>query len=201
MKPTGPEQWEKQIAEYEQLDKVNPPLKGGIVFLGGGVLRMWTTLDQDFKDHRVINRGFGGSLISDYTHFADRIIIPYEPKMIFVRGGGNDINRGKSPEEVLADYKAFVAKIHEKLPQTEIVFISMNPSPKRWSEREANKVGNQLIEEYSKSSPLLKYVETYDMTLKPDGTPRDELFSDGLHFSAEGYRLLVERLRPFMPKK
>jgi hypothetical protein len=39
----------------------------------------------------IIKRGFGGSLLSDSEHFADRIIIPYKPKRVFVYAGDNDL--------------------------------------------------------------------------------------------------------------
>ena len=72
--------WEKEIAAYERMDRTNPPPKGGVLFIGSSTIRLWKTLAQDFPDQRVINRGFGGSQIVDATHFAERIIFPYEPK-------------------------------------------------------------------------------------------------------------------------
>jgi lysophospholipase L1-like esterase len=39
------------------------------------------------------------------------------------------------------------------------------------------------------------------MVLGPDGQPRPELFvADKLHFNAAGYKLLAEKVRPFVPK-
>ena len=52
----------------------------------------------------VINRGFGGSQIVDSAHFADRIIFPYAPRMIFLRARGNDLWAGKSAEQVFAEF-------------------------------------------------------------------------------------------------
>ena len=197
----GPARWEKQIAEYEAKDRQQMPAKGGVLFVGASSIRLWKTLETDFPRHNVINRGFGGSQIADSTHFAERIIFPYEPRMIFLRAGGNDIHAGKSVETVFEDFKKFVEKVHKKLPETEIVYISMSPAPARWEEREKNKQLNQLIEGYSKQMPGLKYVETYDMTLNADGTAREELFvKDRLHFNEDGYRLLAERVRPYLPK-
>jgi lysophospholipase L1-like esterase len=60
---------------------------------------------------------------------------------------------------------------------------------------------NKLIEDFSKQAPRLKYCETYDIVLDKGGKPRGELFvEDKLHFNAEGYKLLAERVRPFLPK-
>jgi lysophospholipase L1-like esterase len=192
--------WEKEIAAFEQSDHTNPPPKRPIIFTGASTIRKWTTLAQDFPKHPVVNRGVGGSEIEDITHFADRIIFPHQPKMIFFRSGGNDLHGGKSVERVFADYKEFVAAIHGKLPATDIVFIAQNPTNARWEQHDQEKALNKLVEDFSRSTPHLKYIELYDMVLGPDGKPRDELFvADRLHFNAEGYKLLAERVRPFLP--
>src|SRR5687768_11213960 len=140
--------WEKEIATFEQQDRENPPPKGGVVFVGSSSIRMWKTLKQDFPDHQVLNRGFGGSQMSDSVHFADRIVVPYEPSMVVVYAGGNDINAGKAPEEVSEAFKAFVEKVHAKLPQTEIAYISIAGNPARWAQVEKVKAANEQIAAY-----------------------------------------------------
>ena len=193
--------WEKEIAAYEQMDRTNPPPTGALLFIGSSTIRLWKTLAQDFPDHRVINRGFGGSEIVDSTHFAERVILPYKPRMVFLRAGGNDLNAGKSPEQVFADFKGFVAKIHSKLPETEIVFISLSPSIARWKQAEKEKAVNTMVEEYVRKTPRLKYIETYSMPLGADGQPRPDVFvADKLHFNEAGYKLLAEAVRPCLPK-
>lgn len=193
--------WETAIAAYEQQDRTNPPPKGAVVFIGSSTIRRWTTLAQDFPDQKVINRGFGGSEIVDSTYFAERILIPYAPRMVFLRAGGNDLWAGKSPEQVFADYQAFVAKVHAKLPETEIVFISLSPSIARWKQADKEKAVNRMVEEFTRKAPHLQYIETYALPLGADGQPRPELFvADKLHFSAEGYKLLAASVRPFLSK-
>jgi hypothetical protein len=130
-------QWEKDVAAFEAADRTNPPPKDATLFVGSSTIVRWTTLQEDFPNQRVINRGFGGNQIVDSTHFADRMIVPYRPRRIFLRAGGNDLHAGKSPEQVFQDFKDFVATIHAKLPNTEIVYISLAPSIARWEEREA----------------------------------------------------------------
>ncbi len=119
--------WEGEIAVFESADRANPPPKGGILFIGSSTIRLWKTLAKDFPDHKVINRGFGGSEIADSTHFADRIIFPYVPKQIFLRAGGNDIHAGRSPEEVAADFADFVRVVHGRLSDAKIVYVAVNP--------------------------------------------------------------------------
>lgn len=192
--------WEKEISGYEQMDRTNPPPKGGVLFIGSSTIRMWKTLGDDFPGAPVINRGFGGSEIVDATHFADRIVFPYEPQAIFFRSGGNDIHNGRSPGRVFGDFVEFVKTVHARLPRTEIFFISWSPSASRWKEAADDKKLNQLVREYAQRTPRVHYIETYSIALDADGNPRPELFlSDKLHFNAAGYKLLADRVRPFVP--
>ena len=193
--------WEKDIATFEQTDATNPPPKGAVEFIGSSTIARWKTLAQDFPGQPVFNRGFGGSEIVDATHFATRVVFPYAPKMIILRAGGNDLWAGKTPEQVFADFKEFTATVHAKLPGTEIVFLSLSPSPARWKQHEREKELNRLIEDFVRQTPHLKYLETYDLPLGADGQPRPELFvADQLHFNAAGYKLLAERVRPLFSK-
>src|SRR5689334_18469018 len=72
--------WEKEIAAFEAADRKHPPPQNAILFIGSSSIRFWKTLTNDFPEHAVINRGFGGSQISDSTHFISRIVAPYHPK-------------------------------------------------------------------------------------------------------------------------
>ena len=191
--------WEKEVAAYEAADLKSPPPKGGILFIGSSTIRLWKTLAEDYPDHKVINRGFGGTEIVDSTHFADRLIFPHEPKQIFLRAGGNDIHAGRTPRQVAADFAEFVRVVHARLPKTEIVYIGVSPAPSRWGESDKYRELNRLIREMALEMPRVGFVDTFDMVLRPDGSARPELFvKDRLHFSPEGYKLLKERVRPFL---
>ncbi len=193
--------WEKDIAAFERVDATNPPPKDSIVFIGSSTIARWKTFAQDFPGLPVVNRGFGGSEIVDSTHFAARVVFPYQPKMIFLRAGGNDLWAGKSAEQVFADFKEFAETVHAKLPETKIIFISLSPSLARWSQHEKEKRVNTFVADYIAGKPYLQYIETYDLPLGADGLPRSELFvADKLHFNAEGYKLLAARVRPFVAK-
>jgi lysophospholipase L1-like esterase len=194
------EKWEKEITAFEQADRSSPPPKGGLLFIGSSTIRLWKTLAQDFPNQSVINRGFGGSQIADSTHFAERIIFPYQPRMILLRAGGNDIHAGKSPELVFSDFRAFVIRVREKLPDVEIAYIALSPSIARWNEKEKGETLNRMIREYSREISGLKYIDSSSISLGSDGKPRPELFvADKLHFSPEGYKLLAASVGPHLP--
>jgi len=193
--------WEREIAAFEAHDRTNLPPTNALLFIGSSTIRFWTNLPADFPGYPILNRGFGGSEIADSTHFADRIVFPYAPRAIFLRAGGNDINAGKSPEAVFADFKDFTTTVHTKLPNVEIFFISCSHTPARWKNRELEKTMNQLIEAYIRQTPHLTYIETGNLAIGTNGLPREELFrKDKLHFNTAGYQLLAEVVRPYLPK-
>jgi lysophospholipase L1-like esterase len=196
----GPERWQKNIAAFEAADKAHPPPRGAILFIGSSTIVRWKTLAQDFPEHPVINRGFGGSQIADSVFYADRIVIPYRPRLIVLRAGGNDIHAGKTPEQVAADFTAFVEKVRAKLPQVRIAYMPINASLSRWANAEREKQANQLIKAYIAAGKNLDYIDAYEATLGADGKPREELFvQDRLHFNDEGYKVLAAIVRQHLP--
>jgi lysophospholipase L1-like esterase len=193
--------WEKAVTSFEQADKETPPPKGAVLFVGSSTIVRWKTLASDFPAVTVINRGFGGNQIKDSTYYAERMIFPYEPKAIFLRAGGNDINAGWPAEDVFEDYKKFVTKMRSRFPGIPIIYIGLSPTIKRLKQvAEGNKL-NDLIAAYCKENTGLTYIDCKDLTLGSDGKPRPELFvEDMLHFSEAGYKLLAERVRPHLSK-
>ena len=192
--------FEKEIQAYEASDQKSPPPGGAILFTGSSGIRRWTSLAQDFPEHTVINRGFGGCQLPDVVYYADRIIIPYKPKLIVVGAGGNDINAGKTPQQVLADFQTLVDKVRAELPETRIAFLSINPSPKRWSQAAEQREANRLVKDYVARGQNLEYIELFDAFLGSDGKPREELFvADQLHPNAEGYKVRTLIVRPHLP--
>lgn len=193
----APEKWVSAIDTLTKADTNNPPPRHGIVFVGSSSIRLWTTLTQDFPQLPVINRGFGGSELGDSVAFAERIVTPYQPRTVVVYAGENDINAGKSPESVLADFKAFRAKVHAAVPQARILFISLKPSPSRWKLKDQMIRANQLVAAECRTDQRLGFVDIWPDMLDAKGEPRPELFlKDMLHMKPEGYAIWVKRLAP-----
>jgi lysophospholipase L1-like esterase len=190
--------WEEQIKKFEETDLKNPPPKGSILFVGSSSIRLWPT-DEYFRDKKIINRGFGGSQIEDSTKYADRIIIPYKPRMVVLYAGDNDLARGKTPEQVFADYKAFVERLRQDLGDVRIAFISVKPSIARWNIDGKIKAMNALVKTYTAQNKNLVYIDVYEKMLGDDGKPRASLYvTDGLHLTPEGYKLWTSIVKPYL---
>jgi lysophospholipase L1-like esterase len=187
-----PEPFAKEIEAFEAKDKAVPPPQNEIVFVGSSSIRFWKSTEA-FPDLKIINRGFGGSQMSDSLRYAERIILPYKPRIVVVYAGGNDINAKKTPEKVFEDYQALVGKIHAALPKTKVYFISLYPNVARRSQDPQCRKVNELIEGYAKTDPRLGYIETASRMRADDGGPRPELLrADGLHMNDDGYKIWNE---------
>ncbi len=196
-----PAKWQFDIAAFEAADAKEAPPKGGVVFVGSSSIRLWKTLARDFPEYQVLNRGFGGSELADSVAFAERIIFPHEPRMVVLYAGGNDINNGKSAQQVFADFQLFVAKLRGRLPEVEVAYISIAGNPARWAQVEKVKEANRLIEEFAKQTKGVRFINVFSQMLGTDGLPKAEIFvADKLHMNAEGYKIWVEVVRPFLAK-
>jgi lysophospholipase L1-like esterase len=184
------DKWEKDIAAFEAKDKESPPPPGEIVFVGSSTIRMWKT-QESFPGLKIANRGFGGSAIADSVKYADRLVLLF--------AGGNDINGGKTPEAVFEDYKAFVKKVHDALPKTRVLYLSLFPNVKRAAQDEKCTALNRMIEGHAKTDPRLGYIDVATKMRSPEGKARPELLlDDGLHMNPDGYKLVSEIVRPFL---
>jgi lysophospholipase L1-like esterase len=190
-------QWEPAIRTFEAMDKTNPPPKDAVLLIGSSSIRKWTNAPAAFPKYRIINRGFGGSHLSDSVAFVDRIVVPYKPRVVALYAGDNDLAAKKTPEQVWMDFKAFVKAVHAKLPETHIMFISIKPSPSREKLMGDVSSANTLIRDFIGEGGNLSYVDVYTPMLTGEGHLRPELYvKDRLHLNEEGYKVWANVLRP-----
>jgi lysophospholipase L1-like esterase len=191
--------WEPEMAAFAQADKTDRPKKKSIVFTGSSSIRLWENLEEYFPGKRILNRGFGGSQTDEVVYFADRIITPYKPKQVVVYSGDNDIAAGKTPEKVLADFKALFSKIREAAPKATVTYISIKPSPSRKQYLPDINRTNALIKEFLRQQKRTAYVDVFTLMLLPSGKPKPELFrADSLHMTKAGYDIWAQVLKPYL---
>ncbi len=192
----------QEINAFLAADQKQMPPTGAVLFIGSSSIRLWSTLAQDFPEIPVINRGFGGSQIFESTLYADRIAIPYKPRLIVMFAGTNDIDYGhKTPAQVLQEFQDFAAKIHSGLPDTRLAYISISPTRARWKEEGDVLEANYLIQRWilTTNSPTqkLSFLDAHSALLTTDGQPPVTLERpDGLHFNTEGYKVWTSLLKP-----
>src|SRR5712671_4307713 len=165
------DRWENAIAKIEATSPREP---GGIVFTGSSSIARWTTMAKDFPGLPVRNHGFGGSIVAEVTHFADRIVIPYQPRIVLFYAGDNDLGAGRTPQQVAKDFQAFFKTVRTALPKTKIAFISIKPSVRRANLLEDMRKSNEIIKEWMAGQKNAAYIDVFTPMLDEHGMLRPE---------------------------
>ena len=197
--PLELERYESEIRAFETADRATMPAPGGIVFFGSSSIRRWTSLTADFPGLPVLNRGFGGSTFPEANHYVARAVLRYRPRTVVVYEGDNDIATGRSPQQVVADYREFVRLVRDSLPNARIVFIGIKPSPSRWTQIDQQREANRLVREVVQADTLQSYVDVSTPMLGANGHPQPALFvGDSLHMTPAGYTIWRAQVAPHL---
>ena len=194
-----PKRFIDYIGMFTEQDKANLPKKGGIVFTGSSSIRRWD-LQKWFPKLKPLNRGFGGSQFSDCNHYLEETVLRYEPSIVVVFCGSNDVWKKKPPEQVMVDYREFRNRIFKRLPKCRLIILALKPSPKRLeiinTERRMN---NILNADANKDKRITFLNEIFTSLLDKDGQPDPSLFAgDNLHLNDKGYARWAKILRPHL---
>ncbi len=184
--------WEQDIQVFDSLNATEESDENTLLVTGSSSIRLWDNIHKDLAPFDVMQRGYGGAKLTDFNHYADRIIKPQQFKgiLIFV---ANDIaggDRDKSPKEVIQLYKSLVKQIRERNPNTPVFWIEVTPTPSRWHVIGEIREAGELIKDYCEKNEDLYFIDTYDRFASAGGEPDPGLFRDDmLHLNAEGYEL------------
>ena len=193
-------------ADVEKIQQTYPAEENqnSIIFYGASNFRMWTEMENDLPEYRVQNHGFGGCTDQDLMHYADRLLYPYHPAIVFFQTGSNDYVslKGTDEEKVAACMgykKQMFAEIHDRLPDAKLVVMSGLLLPGRSEYRELTEEINRALETLCEETDYLWFVDASAMTW--DGQRyADELFiQDGVHLNHEGQLLWMrDYIRPMI---
>ena len=182
-----PRRFAETIAEFAAYDAMNSFPANATVFVGSSSVVRWDTADG-LPGIPLINRGFGGSQMSDLVHYVEETVIKYAPRTVVVYEGDNDSAAGKRSEQILADYKEFVEAVLTAQPSTRIIIMSIKPSLARWNVWNEMQTSNAALEAYAGEDARVDFIDVGTDMLGPDGLPIGEyLVADGLHMTPAGY--------------
>ena len=192
-----------EIKAFKKLDSINMPPTGGILFIGSSSFRKWTSIQQDFKGYKIINRGFGGSVFPDIIGYVDDIVKPYHPAQVVIYCGDNDLafSNTVTPNLVKQRFIELFNAIRKIYPKSKILFVSIKPSPSRKKLLPAIEESNKLIKDFLDSQKNTAYADVFHPMMS--GTsPMGELFTnDSLHMNEKGYAIWTRVIQPFLIKK
>jgi lysophospholipase L1-like esterase len=188
--------YSRSIEAFEAQDAAKPPPAHPVLFLGSSSFTLWKDVGAAFPDLPVLNRGFGGSHLSDQLFFFDRVAKPYAPSKVVIYCGENDLAGGKSVEQVVADGRALFERLEAAVPNVPILYVAMKPSLARWKLWPKFQEANALFRDECAKKPNRRFVDVTAAMLGADGQPLPDIWKpDGLHMNEKGYALWVPILR------
>lgn len=193
----------KEIQEFKTQDSLAFPEPNQILFAGSSSFTKWTDVQDYFPSFPIINRGFGGSSLTDLIRYANDIILPYQPRQIVIYCGENDFaaNEQVSAAEVAKRFYLLFSIIRKKYKKLPVVYVSMKPSPSRIQLMQKFDSANYMIKQFLKKRPRTAFADVYHAMLQKDGTVNQEIFlKDNLHMNSKGYQIWQQILRPYLKK-
>ena len=190
--------WESHMQVFDSLNAVEFSDANTLLVSGSSSVRLWDSIRVGLAPYQVMQRGYGGAKLTDYNHYAERIIKPHQFKaiLIFVANDISGRDQDRTPREVLLLFKTLVKQIRERNPDTPVFWIEITPTPSRWHAYDQIRKANSLIKNYCEKSADLNFIPTFDVYTNQEGLPDSTLFrKDMLHMNQDGYNLWAQRVK------
>ena len=191
------------IQAFKKKDSAAFPPSNEILFVGSSSFTNWTDVQDYFPSYPVINRGFGGSSLTDVIRYADDIIYPYKPKQVVIYCGENDLASSDSvtAQTVFERFKILFSMIRGRFKNIPLLYISLKPSPSRAKLMPKMVAVNNAIQAFLKKKKNAVFIDVYHKMLGADGKPVDDIFlDDKLHMNSKGYAIWQKEIAPYLLK-
>ena len=190
-----------EIKAFRKADSIATPPKNAILLIGSSSFTKWKDVQEYFPEHTMLNRGFGGSSLTDVIYYANDVILKYRPKQILIYCGENDIAGSSTvnADTVFERFKILYGIIRSKFKKVPIAFISMKPSPSREKYLVTMQKANEQIKSFIEKQKRAAYIDVYHSMYDADGKILNHIFlSDKLHMNAAGYKIWQGIIGPYL---
>jgi lysophospholipase L1-like esterase len=174
---------------------------GGIVFVGSSIFHRWTQLSAQMAPLPITNLAIDGTVTADMLRMVDSRVIPLRPKVIAYYCGSNDVDLGEPAAAIVGGIVQFVDRVAKALPDTRVIFVSVNRAPEKQDRWDVVDEVNRQIQKYAAAHPLVEFVDVNPVLFNADGTSRLELFmGDQLHLRPRAYEEFAKILKPVLTR-
>ena len=176
----------KKYLEFKKKYARHPA--GEIVYYGASNFTFWDTCEEDMKPYHVQNHGFGGCTDALMLKYADNLLYPYKPSVVFVQTGSNDNASGLTLEEIKQNKKKIFAEYRKHLPDTIFIIMSGLPLPGRAKYWQDINDTNAFLKEYCMQEDHFEFIDATNVMMTEGGDFRPEFFNqDGIHLNKAGH--------------
>jgi lysophospholipase L1-like esterase len=197
--------FQAEIDVFIKKDSIAMPAANSILFVGSSSFNYWKDISNYFPGYPIINRGFGGSSLTDIIHFNQETILKYKPKQIYIYCGENDIAASDtiSPQIVFERFKTLHSIIRTHLGNNiPVMYVSIKPSVARWSMEDKFVTANSLIRNFINKQKQTQFLDVHSAMLDTNGEVYKDIFiADKLHMNAKGYAIWQKIIAPTLVKQ
>lgn len=177
------------------------------VFIGNSITNMWADLYPTFfSSNQYVGRGIGGQTTPQMLARFREDVIKLKPKVVVINGGINDIAENTGPynnEFTFGNIKS-MAELAQANGIT-VVLTSVLPAANIPWNKDIHAVPekvvqlNNQIKTYAKEKKFI-YVDYYSSLLNAERGMKAEYTSDGVHVTAQGYRVMEDIIKEAVDK-
>jgi lysophospholipase L1-like esterase len=174
---------------------------GGVVFVGSSIFHRWTNLAAQMAPLPITNLAIDGTETFDMLRMVDSRVIPLRPRVIAYYCGSNDVDAGEPAAAIVGRVVQFVDRVAKALPDTRVIFVSVNRAPEKQDRWDVVDEVNRQIQKYAADHPRVEYVDVNPVLFNADGSSRLDLFmSDQLHLRPKAYEGFAAILKPVLTR-
>jgi lysophospholipase L1-like esterase len=171
----------------------------GILFVGSSIFHRWTNLQAQMAPLPIANIAFDGAQTDDMLRLVDAYVLPKRPKVIAYYCGSNDVDAGERAAAIVDRIRQFIERVTIALPETKVVFVSVNRAPEKRDRWDVVDTVNRQIEQWASTNTRVAYVDVNPALFNADGSSRLELFmTDRLHLRPPAYEEFTRILKPVL---
>lgn len=200
-----PSYWQ---TKYDEFVVENRSAKmGQIVFLGDSITD-FCPLENYYSDLslKTYNRGIGGDTTLGILKRLDVSLFDIRPSKIVLMIGINDINSGRTVDEIAESYSNILNQIKTRLPETQVYCMSVLPMSDKLLEVvsiDLTERNNQVILLNEKINELANglgysYLNLFSLVSTSENLLKNELTDDGIHLNNNGFTIWANLVKPYL---
>ena len=178
-----------------------------IVFFGDSITEGYN-VKEFYDEYRVVNSGISGNTTNDLINRIDSDLYDYNPSVVIIQIGTNDIRASIKDEEIINNIKTIIKGIRKNRKNASILIESIYPlnrdmDAEYWKDvnidynnKHIIKLNNDIKELCKKES--IKYIDIYTSLLDNNKNLKEVYSKEGLHLTDLGYYKVTRIIKKFL---
>ena len=162
--------------------------------------------DESF-DHFVKETDEGMTTFDLLEDLKNKVYV-YNPSVVFIQLGINDLNEGSSIDEIIENYVDIIDQIKENRPYAKIYIESIYPINKEVEDYDEDLIdveADDIIEVNTKLESLAKekkisYLDMFDL-LSDNDELNSKYTDNGVYINESGYKQILKKIRSVVDEK